>query len=946
MAGERKYTRIPPESTGDRVYMIHTAEIPYSAKDVSHVWQIGSRYTITGNGGNTFTAHVHGVYEQSSTAGKLAVHYNATAKNENYLAQAGQSIKLDTDGDDVLDTVATVSADAYDVYIPAQNIMGWDNPEYGWNIDRFGSGFMTFAEGPPQITGMGSLRVNDPLLLAAYDFSISSLPNEFTNSREGESQVTNSWDPATRGVKLTTGTGQPERVTHTSHLFHSYEAGSSMLYILSTRVGDTGKENVARAWGAFDAKDGFLFQLKGSDDAPGGRTQMGTPVSVTPGAGSALRITHRFTFGDPAVTGNHEILQNEWNRDTLLGTGGASNPSGMKLAINKINAYWIDFQFLGGGRTRWGVFYNGERIVCHEMYHGNGEEGTMTQNNHPISNPNRPICWAMSNYGTPGSGSEFYAYGASIFTEGRTDPLKSSQQSSLDVQTKTWGEPNLQPYWRTKQTRNGRTGSAGFPNYLKSGTYSSGSSTQYAMTMSPQQFFLSGAENHTVYQPQTFQLNNHRIRDMQGRPAEIRAFYGCIMRGYEFDDAYPGTPTVLYDTEGDHLGHVVEIGRFVTSGNDEFDFSKLSDNFQYGTVRNLADQPLGRALQPMSQFASVSDKYGTGVNRVKVTVGAHPIFPLELLSPRHFFWDKQPVAIRSSLGNVDVSPHFATNTTFTGFRSSPSAGYASFDQVDNPAEWHYMAMVDSNEAWLYNAQADIDDDRLARTLAVDDCDGLDVGQVLAVQTGPAAGANCAIMKVDVTGTAIPATTMTSGIRYQIATVVNTDYKSVGAIINAPGEIFTASASLNTGNGTVIPVSGNPGTVTICGRGLATADAANATVSALDDGLTSGNFITVATQGGNVEIANANITGSGTSTVAKDYWTSLKALQYDVDLGMNAAETVTNGDIALYGNPPPRAAWTFMIKWMENSGEDSDGDSGPEEENSRSNWNIFWRERVQ
>ena len=96
----------------------------------------------------------------------------------------------------------------------------------------------------------------------------------------------------------------------------------------------------------------------------------------------------------------------------------------------------------------------------------------------------------------------------------------------------------------------------------------------------------------------------------------------------------------------------------------------------------------------------------------------------------------------------------------------------------------------------------------------------------------------------------------------------------------------------------------------------------------------------------MEIANANITGSGTSTVAKDYWTSLKALQYDVDLGMNAAETVTNGDIALYGNPPPRAAWTFMIKWMENSGEDSDGDSGPEEENSRSNWNIFWRERVQ
>jgi hypothetical protein len=239
-----------------------------------------------------------------------------------------------------------------------------------------------------------------------------------------------------------------------------------------------------------------------------------------------------------------------------------------------------------------------------------------------------------------------------------------------------------------------------------------------------------------------------------------------------------------------------------------------------------------------------------------------------------------------------------------------------------------MAMVDSNECWLYNSSADIDDDRLARKLTVDDCAGLDVGQVLAVQTGPAAGANCAVMKVDVSGTAIAATEMLGGVRYQIATVVNTDYKSVGATINAPGEIFTALGSLTTGSGTVIPVSGNPGNVTICGRGLATADAA------------------VATQGSNVEIGNANITGCATSTVAKDYWTSLKALQYDVDLGMNAAETVTNGDIALYGNPPPRAAWTFMIKWLDNSGEDGDGDAGPEEENTRSNWNIFWRERTQ
>jgi len=80
-------------------------------------------------------------------------------------------------------------------------------------------------------------------------------------------------------------------------------------------------------------------------------------------------------------------------------------------------------------------------------------------------------------------------------------------------------------------------------------------------------------------------------------------------------------------------------------------------------------------------------------------------------------------------------------------------------------------------------------------------------------------------------------------------------------------------------------------------------------------------------------------------VAKDYWTSLKALQYDVDLGMDAAED-NSGDLALYANPPPRAAWTYMVKWLENDSEDADGDAGPTEENCRSNWNIFWRERQQ
>jgi hypothetical protein len=102
MAGEKRYTRIPPESTGDRLYMIHTAEIEFEQKldaqggdteDTDHVWKIGERYDITNfQGGDV---HVHGVYDKGDGTGILAVHYNKTAKFENAVPAAGETISYD-----------------------------------------------------------------------------------------------------------------------------------------------------------------------------------------------------------------------------------------------------------------------------------------------------------------------------------------------------------------------------------------------------------------------------------------------------------------------------------------------------------------------------------------------------------------------------------------------------------------------------------------------------------------------------------------------------------------------------------------------------------------------------------------------------------------------------------------------------------------------------------
>ena len=914
MAGEKRYTRIPPESTGDRVYMIHTAEIEYktfnsvAGGSTDHVWKVGERYDIVGFGGGG-KVHVHGVFDRGNGTGILSVHYNKTAKFDNFEPTQNAAISYDSQD------VAQVDV-FYDVYIPAQNIMGYDNPEYGWDIDRFGSGQVTFAEGNPQITGMGSLKINDARLLASYDFSKSNLPNEFVNSREGGNAVSNTWDPLTRGVKLTVGTTAGERVTHTSNLFHSYEEGTSMLFVMAARADvETGTENNTKLWGAFDATDGFFFQIKGSDSSPGGRA---TPAdAIGTGPGSALRVVHRFTFNNQA-TKNHEIVQKEWNTDTLLGNGGANNPSGIKLDVSKINTYWIDFQFMGGGRTRWGVFFEGQRIVCHEMYHHNGI-GTGTQNNNPIGNPNRPVCWAQANYGTTGSSSEFYAYGAGVFIEGVTDPLRASQQISKAWDTKHFGRTDLEPYWRTKQTRNGSTS---FPATLKSGTASSGTSTQYHGSLSPIQFLSNGDENHSIYQPLSFEVSSYDIRTGNAVPVEIRLFYGCINRGFDFGSPSISSPTVIVDEGADHLAHLQEIGQFVVQGDGLFRFDLLSDNFQYGTVRNLSDQSLSRALQPIVSWKSVEDKYTTGHSPVLIDVGPHPVFG----ESKHYFADTQPVVIRETDGDQDVAT--VLGTTFTG-KTAGGSGYASQDQVDNPNDWYYLSYVTRSQAWLYNSQADIADDRLVRTLAVNNCTSLDIGQKLTVTTG---SHTAFIMKIDVDkgvedANVIAASTASNGVEYQIVTVGGTDYTTAaGASRNVPGEIFTATATAPSGGTGTIVATSNAGTVAICGRSAAEASYSGAFTT---DGGGSGTIASTATN----------------ASLANDYWTSLKALTY-TDLGMGADVDITTG-LALYASPPPRAVWTFMAKHLDSNEEDADGDAlAVDWNNVRLNWSIYWRERTQ
>lgn len=653
MAGERRFTRIPPESTGDRIYMVHTAQVQYDGLVGNHVWQIGEFYTVSGNGGDTITIHVHGVDTINSLEGYLQVHYDRASKFDTTKAPSDNQEIRDGDGN----LVAYVNTTPVDVYINTNHIMGYDNPEYGLNIDRFGAANIRFAEGSPVLSSYNALNVSKPKLIAQYNFVLNSQPTEFSNTLIGSGSVT--WDSNAKYVKVATGTDVGDLATNTTNIYHPYSPGGGTEFQMESRLGRTdnggGSGGGVARWGAFDNQNGFFFMH----------------------SASAAYVVHRFNHhsGSSAIVKNVAIAQENWNYDTLDGTGGGDNPSGMNLDVTANNIYWMDFQHEAASLIRWGVYYKGEKVVCHVMNMSNNPNNHLGAHN-AFRNPALPMCWSVYNQSSTAEGLNLYAYSA----------VAHSPSDSTDLMT----EASVRRYDTSIQFT------------------SMSSGTKYAFTLRPILQYPGGSDyNHTIYKPEILDFSAH---DQNGNfiPMEIRLFQKCIMRGTKFDSV--DYSTVDFDEDGDHLAHGPEIVRFVTDGSGKgYDFTKLFTTIQNGAVKNRSEATTSRRTQQLTQITtgSATLDLSSGLssswiktNIVGLTVGYNPDYgPLNPI--RHFFDDLTAVTIRN------------TGTVWDGNE-------------------YYLALESSNDATMYNSVADITDDRTQRKLLVSDTSSAVVGDYIYV----------------------------------------------------------------------------------------------------------------------------------------------------------------------------------------------------------------------
>lgn len=275
----------------------------------------------------------------------------------------------------------TVGADT--VQGQVMHLADADSPTNLLSVDVRGAAAIRFSEGQPTLSGFGSLKVANARALGVYESSLDTYEALFSTitANGGASSYTPAESSQVLSVTGTSGS----RTLMLTNRYHYYQPGSSNLYMMTVATGDAGKAGNSRRWGGFDDSDGVFFELQGT-----------TLNAVIRNSTSGTVVENR-------------VARASWNGDQLDGNG----LSGYTIDVTKINVYWIDYQWLGAGRVRFGVFApDGSRVTCHTFQNAGQfplpymRTGTL------------PVSFENVNTGATGSSSELRSVCAAVYTEG------------------------------------------------------------------------------------------------------------------------------------------------------------------------------------------------------------------------------------------------------------------------------------------------------------------------------------------------------------------------------------------------------------------------------------------------------------------------------------------------------------------------------------------------
>jgi hypothetical protein len=351
--------RIPPESTGPRISTEERYILEFDNQTIN--FSIGDIVTgALSNANGTVTSIVTEGF--ASNSGRLYL------KDINGAFQNDEDIQVSAITHASVDT----TNEAFVGYRYQKMIVtDPDNPTRQQKIDQFGATLSSFPDGSPSLGPFGTLTVGEPQVVKEYRFAYGLESEKFWDQTATGGTITYE---ANAGVSLlSTTTTSGSSASRTSHFYHPYVPGIGSAIEMTLQLGDSGKTNLVREWGYGDDDNGLFFRLNDTT------LQLVLRSNAT---GSIVEIV---------------IDQGSWNADKANGTGR----TGFTLDVTKANIYYLDFQWLGAGRVKFGVVESdGTKLLLHTLENAN-------INNLPyMRTATLPIRVKQENTGTTGSSSE------------------------------------------------------------------------------------------------------------------------------------------------------------------------------------------------------------------------------------------------------------------------------------------------------------------------------------------------------------------------------------------------------------------------------------------------------------------------------------------------------------------------------------------------------------
>lgn len=227
----------------------------------------------------------------------------------------------------------------------------------------------------------GRLRVSPPSGIFDNKNVLDRNEYEFAELTASGGSIT--YLPNESSVSLAVGTTSGAYAIRQSIKRIPYSPGRSQ-FITMTGVLGAAKANLVTRLGYFDDDNGIFFQVSS--------------------AGLAIVLRSRVS----GSVNDTVIPQASWNVDRLDGTGS----SGMNFNPANAQIFNFDFQWLGVGRIRFGVNFNGRNITCHEIMNANNVTAVY------MTTPTLPVRYEIRNTGTTASSSSMKEICASASAEG------------------------------------------------------------------------------------------------------------------------------------------------------------------------------------------------------------------------------------------------------------------------------------------------------------------------------------------------------------------------------------------------------------------------------------------------------------------------------------------------------------------------------------------------